>query len=42
MNFGPYEVLPYAFGSHEVFVPWRFAAPLLNKKYEGMEEKLFE
>jgi len=42
MNFSPYGVLPYAFGSHEVFVPWRFVAPLLDKKYEGLEDEFFE
>jgi len=40
MNFSPYEVLPYAFGSHEIVVPWRIVAPLLDEKYKGFEEKL--
>ncbi|MBR9653533.1 TIR domain-containing protein [Thalassovita aquimarina] len=40
INFSPYEVLPYAFGSHEVFVPWRFATPLLGEKFVQLEDKL--
>ncbi|MGN6535122.1 MAG: TIR domain-containing protein [Mesorhizobium sp.] len=26
INFSPYEILPFAFGSHEVLVPWRMIA----------------
>jgi len=40
VNFSPYDVLPFAFGSHEIFVPWRFAATLLDSKYEKLEEQL--
>ena len=39
-NFSPYQVLPYVFGSQEVQVPWRFVEPLLDKKYEGLRDKL--
>jgi hypothetical protein len=37
-NFSPYAVLPYAFGAHEVHVPWR----LLNipDEYRDLVEKL--
>jgi hypothetical protein len=24
VNFSPYDILPYVFGSHEVFIPWSF------------------
>lgn len=41
INFSPYEVLPYAFGSHEVLVPWRFATPLLDEKFVQLEDKLY-
>lgn len=40
MNFSPYDVLPFVFGSHEVFVPWRVVTPLLAQKYERLEEQL--
>ncbi|AXS39538.1 TIR domain-containing protein [Breoghania sp. L-A4] len=33
INFSPYEVLPFVFGSHEVFVPWQFVTPLLDEKF---------
>lgn len=42
INFSPYDVLPFAFGSHEVFVPWRFATPLLDEHYRGLEDELSE
>lgn len=40
MNFSPYDVLPFVFGSHEVFVPWRVVTPLLAQKYERLEDQL--
>ena len=42
INFSPYDVLPFAFGSHEVFVPWRFTTPLLDEHYRGLEDELSE
>lgn len=40
INFSPYAVLPYVFGSHEVFVPWSFVTPLLDEKFVHFEETL--
>lgn len=40
INFSPYVVLPYAFGTHEVFVPWRFVTPLLDERYSQLEDQL--
>lgn len=39
-NFIPYDVLPYAFGSHEVFVPWRFVDAMLDERFADLESKL--
>jgi hypothetical protein len=40
INFSPYDVLPYAFGSHEVFVPWRFLDAILDEQFADLESKL--
>lgn len=40
INFSPYDVLPYAFGSHEVFVPWRFAETILDARFADLQAKL--
>ncbi len=40
INFSPYAVLPYAFGSHEVFVPWRFVDAILDDRFADLESKL--
>ncbi len=40
INFSPYDVLPYAFGSHEVFVPWTFAESILDERFSELESKL--
>jgi hypothetical protein len=40
VNFSPYDVLPFAFGSHEVLVPWRVARPLLDTPFHNLETKL--
>lgn len=40
INFSPYDVLPYAFGSHEVFVPWRFVETILDERFAEFESKL--
>lgn len=40
INFSPYDVLPFAFGSHEIFVPWRFVISLLDPKYQFLEDQL--
>lgn len=40
INFSPYDVLPYAFGSHEVFVPWRFVESILDERFAELEAKL--
>lgn len=40
INFSPYDILPYAFGSHEVFVPWRFAESILDERFAELESKL--
>ncbi|WP_158243136.1 TIR domain-containing protein [Acidimangrovimonas sediminis] len=40
INFSPYDVLPYAFGSHEVFVPWRVVTPLLADPYQNLEQEV--
>ncbi|MGQ3489057.1 RsiV family protein [Roseovarius pacificus] len=40
INFSPYDVLPYAFGSHEVFVPWRFVETILDERFADLESKL--
>lgn len=42
INFSPYAVLPYALGSHEVFVPWRFASSLLSDQFGHLEDQLRE
>lgn len=40
INFSPYDILPYAFGSHEVFVPWRFVESMLDDRFADLESKL--
>ncbi len=40
INFSPYDVLPYAFGSHEVFVPWRFVESILDERFADLGSKL--
>lgn len=39
-NFSPYDVLPYAFASHEVFVHWRFVDAMLDERFADLESKL--
>ncbi len=34
-NLSPYDVLPYAYGSHEVFMPWHYFRDKLNDSLEG-------
>lgn len=40
INFSPYDVLPYVFGTHEVFVPWRFMETILDERFADLEAKL--
>lgn len=40
VNFSPYDVLPYAFGSREALVPWRFVEGMLNERFRDLPEKL--
>jgi hypothetical protein len=35
-NFSPYDVLPYAFGSHEVLVSWSFLEGLVSDSYNDI------
>ena len=42
INFSPYEVLPYAFGSQEVLVPWRFMEHLIDDRYRGFVDQIRE
>ena len=35
-----HDVLPYAFGTHEVFVPWQVVNPLLTRRFEELEVRL--
>lgn len=39
-NFSPYDPLPYAFGTHEVFVPWGFINELICDRYRDTENIL--
>lgn len=39
-NFSPYDVLPFAFGSHEVQVPWLFLDDMILDEYKDVVEKL--
>ena len=40
INFSPYEVLPFAFGSHEIPAPWQFVEPLLQEDYKHLPDRL--
>lgn len=40
INFSPYDVLPYVYGSHEVFVPWQFVDTVLDERFSELELKL--
>ncbi len=40
INFSPYDVLPFAFGSHEVPVPWRVVETFLRDDYRQLPEWL--
>ena len=40
INFSPYEVLPIAFGSHEVPAPWKVVDPLLQEHYKQLPDRL--
>jgi hypothetical protein len=43
INLSPYSVLPYAYGSHEVFMPWDYFRDKLNESFDGSEfEKLIK
>ncbi len=40
INFSPYDVLPYAFVSHEILVPWRLVEAILDERFVELELKL--
>lgn len=42
INFSPYDILPYVFGSHEVFVPWAFFSNLINEEYESVSKRFLD
>jgi hypothetical protein len=37
INLSPYSVLPYVYGSHEVFMPWNYFRDKLNESFTGTE-----
>lgn len=39
-NFSPYDILPYAFGEHEVLVPWHFISEFLAPEFKDLDGKL--
>lgn len=39
-NFSPYDILPYAFGEHEVLVPWHFISEYLAPEFKDLDDKL--
>jgi len=41
INFSPYDVLPYAFGEHEVLVPWNFIDEYLGRPYKDLGQRVY-